>query len=244
MRGELSGVWEVHIIELRVCAPRVGTPRRMLGRWLSSAWLMLLVLPLLLGIDASTDAEPEDIESENEKLRQRLKELESQLHEAEAFSYVVAKGYIAGAETIFMETMEVAEAKQWCNANPNCKGFTFLAPLEDGDSQANDKVTETRDVEPDDEVTVTFKAAPEDGSTFKVDADPGMVSYIKETTKFGAVGDAAMQLSGTSGHTVVAHWLGFESGCFIFVLSILCYVGLKHRGRSSRSSSSLPLYSK
>ena len=52
------------------------------------------------------------------------------------------KGYITDAENVFMETMEVDEAKQYCNANAKCKGFTFAGPEE----------------RPEDEVTITFKA--------------------------------------------------------------------------------------
>ena len=43
---------------------------------------------------------------------------------------VVVKGYITDAENVFMETMEVDEAKQYCNANAKCKGFTFAGPDE------------------------------------------------------------------------------------------------------------------
>ena len=46
------------------------------------------------------------------------------------YSYVVVKGYIADAENVWMETMEVDEAKQYCNANAKCKGFTFAGPDE------------------------------------------------------------------------------------------------------------------
>ena len=40
------------------------------------------------------------------------------------------KGYIADAENVWMETMEVDEAKHYCNANAKCKGFTFAGPDE------------------------------------------------------------------------------------------------------------------
>ena len=46
------------------------------------------------------------------------------------YSYVVVKGYIADAENVWMETMEVDEAKHYCNANAKCKGFTFAGPDE------------------------------------------------------------------------------------------------------------------
>uniref|UniRef100_A0A7S2NRX2 Uncharacterized protein n=1 Tax=Haptolina brevifila TaxID=156173 RepID=A0A7S2NRX2_9EUKA len=103
--------------------------------------------------------------------------------------------------------MEVAEAKQWCNANVNCKGFTFLAPSE-GDAQ------------PDDEVTVTFKGIPEPGDALKVDADPAMVSYIKETAALPAVGDAAMQLSGAGGQAVLTQGLTYEVVCLILAVGL------------------------
>jgi hypothetical protein len=51
-------------------------------------------------------------------------------HVPHRYSYVVVKGYITDAENVWMETMEVDEAKQYCNANAKCKGFTFAGPDE------------------------------------------------------------------------------------------------------------------
>ena len=169
----------------------------------SIAVLLLLVAPPELS--ASTAAEDAAVAAENEQLRSRLKVLENRLEEERQYSYVRANGYVSSTETIYEETMEVAEAKQWCNANAECKGFTFLAPAE-GDEE--------------EEVTITFKGSPEAGTALKVDADPSMVSYIKATAAegiFGSIGDAAMQLSGADGQAVVSHWLSFQGACLLLV---------------------------
>lgn len=85
--------------------------------------LLPLLLLLQLGFGRGENEESsQDIESENAALRKRLEVLEGRLKEEQQYSYVVAKGYLTGAETIYMETMEVAQAKIWCNANENCKG--------------------------------------------------------------------------------------------------------------------------
>ena len=63
-------------------------------------------------------------------LQLKLKRLEDELQQELKYSYVVVKGYITDAENVFMETMEVDEAKQYCNANAKCKGFTFAGPSE------------------------------------------------------------------------------------------------------------------
>ncbi len=34
--------------------------------------------------------------------------------------------YLSGAENVYMETMEIAEAKQWCNANEKCHGARYF----------------------------------------------------------------------------------------------------------------------
>ena len=146
-----------------------------------------------------------------QRLRARLHELQSQLGEEAQHSYVVVKGMISGEENVFMETMEIDDAKRWCNANAECKGFTF-----GGD-----------DERPDDEVTVTFK-----GGTH-TDAMPGFVSYVKETSMFGAVGDAAMQLEGGQASALIAHGLTFQASCLVFALGILLVFVLRQR-RASR----------
>ena len=182
------------------------------------------LLLALAGAQEVPSHDAQEMEAENEELRNRLRVLEEKLHDDAQYAYVVQKGYLSGAETIYMETMEVAEAKQWCNANANCKGFTFLAPAEG-------------EVEPDDEVTVTFKGAPEAGERLKVDADASMMSYVKEsTTAFGAVGDAAMNLAGADGHAVVTAGLTYNGISLLFVVALAATAacGSRLRGGSSR----------
>ena len=105
---------------------RGGTPTFATGLW---RWA------ILLSCAAATLAdEALTLEQENEQLQQRLAALQGALKEEEQYSYVVSKGMIAGAENVFMETMELTDAKNWCNSNAQCKGFTFLAPAE-GESQ-------------------------------------------------------------------------------------------------------------
>ena len=139
--------------------------------------------------------------------------------EQEKFSYVVSKGMVVGAENVYMETMELGVAKQWCNSNANCKGFTFLAG-EDG-------------LQPEDEVTVTFKGAPESGEALHVEPDSAYISYVKRASAssvLGHVGDAAMQLDGTS-DALIGHWVGFESLALVFALSIVAVFVYRHRSR-------------
>lgn len=121
------------------------------------------------GLNNDAAVEAAQLTDENQALRLKLKTLEAALKEEIKFSYVVVKGYITDAENVFMETMEVDEAKQYCNANLQCKGFTFAGP----------------DDRPGDEVTVTFKA----GS--KVVHDSNWVSFIKESSMFGALHGAS-----------------------------------------------------
>ena len=171
------------------------------------------------------------IAAENSELRSRLKVLQERLDEERQYSYVRANGYLSGAETIFMETMEVAEAMQWCNARPDCKGFTYLAPLDregDGDEE--------------EEVTITFKGEAEPGSAFRVDADVAQVSYIKASAAegiLGAVGDAAMQLSGADGQAVVSQWLGSMGSAWLFLFVLVGVV--VRRFFFGRGRASLPL---
>lgn len=179
---------------------------------------ILLGLALLCGAD-----EEDELATENEMLKKRLEALESRMRDEQQYTYLVAKGYISGAENVYMETMEVAEAKQWCNANVECKGFTFLAPAE-GESQ------------PEDEVTVTFKGAPEAGHSLKVDADPAMISYIKETAALPAIGDAAMQLSGAGGQAVLAQGAMYEAICLLLAVSGTIAFGYRYTSRRRRSA--------
>lgn len=93
------------------------------------------VVSLLSAVAAATAAATPDLETaqlaeENSMLQLKLKRLEDELQQELKYSYVVVKGYITDAENIFMETMEVDEAKQYCNANADCKGFTFGGPNE------------------------------------------------------------------------------------------------------------------
>ena len=60
----------------------------------------------------------------------RLQALEDELEEDIAKSYLVVRGYIAGSENVFMETMDVDSAKAWCNSHADCKGFTFGGDME------------------------------------------------------------------------------------------------------------------
>mmetsp|Transcript_4235 Transcript_4235/g.7079 ORF Transcript_4235/g.7079 Transcript_4235/m.7079 type:complete len:225 (-) Transcript_4235:86-760(-) len=140
----------------------------------------------------------DDITAENKMLKLRLRALEDQLQEEAQFSYVVVKGYITGAENVFLETMSIDEAKAYCNSNPGCKGFTF------GGS----------DERPEDEVTVTFKA----GS--KVAPDMNWVSYVKESSMFGAL-HGAMTLEEASSPAVIVHVFTFESICIVFAVTLV-----------------------
>jgi hypothetical protein len=159
------------------------------------------------------------LEDENAALQARLKALQTRLKEEEQYSYIVAKGMIADAENVFMETMDLVSAKQWCNSNERCKGFTFLGG-EDGAEQQ------------DEEVTVTFKGETEAGGALQVAPDTAYMSYIKHSAAhsvLGAVGDAGMQLEGTSAY-LVGQWIGFESAVFAFALAIALAFG-RHRLR-------------
>ena len=169
-------------------------------------------------LTVSADDEATNLEEEHELLKQRLAALQTKLKEEEQFSYVVSKGMIVDAENVFMETMELMDAKQWCNSNPNCKGFTFLAPMNGA-------------TEPDDEVTVTFKGEPEEGGMLHTEPDVAYVSYIKHSaanSMLGAVGDAGMQLNGGSAY-LVGQWLGFEATALIFMLAIIVVFACRHR---------------
>jgi hypothetical protein len=161
--------------------------------------------------------------------RQRLSGADKQLEDERQYSYLRSTGYLSGAETIFMETMEPAEAKQWCNAKVECKGFTYLAPV-DGDPDEEQ------------EVTVTFKGEGQAGEVLRVDPDPSMISYVKAAAAdgvFGSVGDAAMQLAGASGQEVVSQWMTFQSVCLLLVIGVAAFVG--RRRIFGDNSAHLPL---
>jgi hypothetical protein len=193
--------------------------------------LFLACIVARASCDDNVEASAEALEQENEQLKERLKLLQEHLKDEEQFSYVVTRGYIAGAENVYMETMEVANAKQWCNSNPGCYGFTFLGGS-DGEQQ------------PDDEVTVTFKGPPEPGTTnLDVEPDQAYVSYVKHTNSasiLGHVGDAGMQLEGSSA-ALVGHWIGFSSAGLLFVLGLAGTVACRHRCRRSTSQGSAAL---
>lgn len=160
------------------------------------------------------------------ELQDRLKALQERLQEEEQYSYVVSKGMIIGAENVYMETMELTDAKQWCNSNSQCKGFTFLAPME-GDS-----------AQPEEEVTITFKG--ESDGPLKVQQDTAYVSYIKHsaaTSVLGAVGGAGMQLDGGASY-LVGQWLGFEAAALLFAIALLFAFACRHRLK--RDGSLLP----
>jgi hypothetical protein len=188
-----------------------------------------LALAVLFALAAAD--ENADLEKENEELQERLKLLQGQLKDAEQFTYVVSRGFISGAETIFMETMEVVQAKQWCNSNAKCRGFSFLA----GDDAALG--------EPEDEVTVTFKGEPESGTKLKVEHDQAMISYLKESNSgvFGALGGAGMQVHGSGG--LLSHGLTSQSLALAFALALLLAFACRRRcrGRSGSGSPLLPL---
>eukprot|EP00965_Chrysotila_dentata_P200303 6179904-Pleurochrysis_carterae.AAC.2 len=124
----------------------------------------LVLVSRQMGVVAADDGNVDALAAENAMLKLRLNALKQEASEMEPrYSYVVVKGYIAGAQNVYMETMGVDEAKQYCNSNPKCKGFTFNGPHE----------------HPEDEVTVAFKG----GS--KVAHDVNWISYVKESSMFG-----------------------------------------------------------
>lgn len=73
-----------------------------------------------------TMSDGDTLSRENEELKERLQVLERELKESDKqWGYVVVKGLIVDSENVYMETMDVDQAKQYCNAHPECKGFTF-----------------------------------------------------------------------------------------------------------------------
>lgn len=194
----------------------------------SSPPLLLVATMLLIQRVRAVD-DAQKLEDENEALKQRLQLLQEQLKEEEQYSYVVARGLIAGVENVYMETMEVQSAKQWCNSNAACFGFSFL-----GDSP---------DQVPEDEVTVTFKGAPDAGKRLEIEPDQAYVSYVKHSNAqnvLGHVGDAGMQAEGRSAF-LVGQWLGFSSAGLIFVLGLGVTIAFGHRCKRSVAGEPRPL---
>ena len=133
----------------------------------------------------------DDVEEENRVLKLRLQALQQELAkegDEMQYSYLVVKGMIADAESVYMETMDIDEAKRYCNSNPECKGFSFEGP-------------ETR---PEDEVTVMFKGGN------KVNHDALWVSYVKESSLFGAL-NAATGSDDTSNPRIISQSITFNS---------------------------------
>ncbi len=175
--------------------------------------LLLLAVARRSTVHASVEEESQSsLDAENKQLKERLSQLEEQLKEEVKYSYMVSKGYIVGAEMIYMETMEVAEAKQWCNAKEECKGFSFGGPLES----------------PDDEVTVTFKGLSDDAprTGLRVEPDMETISYVKESaTPFGAVGAAGTnQASAMTSQAFI-----FEGICIAFALGVALVFACRQR---------------
>jgi len=177
---------------------------------------------LLSMLTACTSSENDALSKENAELKERLQVLENELQASDKkWGYVVVKGLIVDAENVYMETMDVHEAKQYCNAHPECKGFTFGGP----------------DERPEDEVTVTFKA----GS--KVAHDVNWVSYVKESSSsgFGAIGDAAMQLGDAhSGSAIVYQSLTYEAVCVLLAMFLAAYFCRMRGGVRQKEISLLP----
>lgn len=171
-------------------------------------------LPVLVSLFAAAALAADDeaaLEAENSQLQARLAALQTRLKEEEQYSYVVSKGMLVGSANVFMETMELVDAKRWCNSNPQCQGFTFIAQA-DGEP-----------LQPEDEVTVTFKGEAEAGEKLSVAPDSAYVSYVKQSaasSALGAVGDAGMQLEGKAS-SLVGQWLGIELVAVAFALSML-----------------------
>lgn len=138
-------------------AAPIMAPMRHLNARATALVALLSLASIAPAVSGESAADTAALEKENVELQQRLAALQERLKEEEQYSYVVSKGMIVGAENVYMETMELTDAKQWCNSNAQCKGFTFLAPL-DGSQQ------------PEDEVTITFKGEGDDGP-LKVEPD-------------------------------------------------------------------------
>ena len=138
-----------------MCAARRGPA--------APAYRLVVFVAVVISSAIADSAEENAVASENAMLRKRLQALEEHLEREKQYSYVRANGYLSGADTVFMETMEVAEAKQWCNGNKECKGFTYLKPVDGGTDGGNS------DEEEEEEVTITFKGTPESGAVLRVD---------------------------------------------------------------------------
>ena len=67
-----------------------------------------------------------------------------------------------------------------------------LRPPEEDAFETYDLVGRRNEQEPDDEVTVTFKGEPAPGESLETFPDQAYISYVKQTTAFGALGGAGM----------------------------------------------------
>jgi len=153
----------------------------------------------------------DDVEEENRVLKLRLQALQQELAkegDEMQYSYLVVKGMIADAESVYMETMDIDEAKRYCNSNPECKGFSFEGP-------------ETR---PEDEVTVMFKGGN------KVNHDALWVSYVKESSLFGAL-NAATGSDDTSNPRIISQSITFNSIALGFACTLAGVVACQRRRR-------------
>ena len=153
----------------------------------------------------------DDVEEENRVLKLRLQALQQELAkegDEMQYSYLVVKGMIADAESVYMETMDIDEAKRYCNSNPECKGFSFEGP-------------ETR---PEDEVTVMFKGGN------KVNHDALWVSYVKESSLFGAL-NAATGSDDTSNPRIISQSITFNSIALAFACTLAGVVACQRRRR-------------
>lgn len=167
-----------------------------------AALLLVSCLPPRMALDDAAAL------AEQHELRLRLDALESQLNgDEQQYAYVIVKGYIEDAGNLYQETMDVDEAKAYCNSNAECKGFTFLGPEE----------------HPEDEVTVTFK----DGS--RIVHDPSWVSFVKESSMFGGL-HGAMSLGEAQNPAIISHSL--TSSYICFGLALLLFVAFVCRSRA------------
>ncbi len=162
--------------------------------------------PAQKGVDASTE---ELLVSELASLQEELYAAEKAAENAAAFevqhTYVVVKGMIVDASNVFAESMDVDDAKAWCNSNDECLGFTFAGPTE----------------RPDDEVAVTFKA----GS--KIAYDSSWVSYVKSTPSvFGSLHAGLMLHQSGKGGGLAELALTYSTisavVALVFVAALLC----------------------
>eukprot|EP00967_Tisochrysis_lutea_P055086 scaffold69075_cov36-Tisochrysis_lutea.AAC.2 len=188
----------------------------------------MLGLILVLALGAPTNSETDgSLAEENELLKLRLQALEDELQEEKRHSYVVVHGYIAEAENVMMETMDIDQAKAWCNSHKRCKGFTFGGA----------------DERPGDEVTVTFKtpailtaSVPSTAGGFQgaprcelgelregvfdvrcaIPAESGIGTVVLDISHSGAMNLGKLEEANSP--AIIAHGLTFESICIVFAL--------------------------